>query len=274
MSFVISSSRYPTARRAAIFAIGKPVAFEASADERETRGFISMSTRRPSRGFTANWTFEPPVSTPIARMHASASSRIAWYSRSVRVCTGATVTESPVCTPIGSTFSIEHTITALSPASRITSSSYSFQPATDSSTRISRTGEISRLRRARSASRSRSCAKPLPPPPRVNEGRTITGYPITSATARASPTVRAVSARGTFRPASTIACLKALRSSARRIAARLAPIRPMPRRSRSPDSASATATFRPVWPPIVGRRASGRSRSRIASTDAGVSGSM
>ena len=32
---------------AAIFAIGKPVAFEASAIERETRGFISITTMRP-----------------------------------------------------------------------------------------------------------------------------------------------------------------------------------------------------------------------------------
>ena len=63
-------------------AIGNPVAFEASADERETRGFISISTWRPVRGSTANWMFEPPVSTPIARMHASAASRIRWYSRS------------------------------------------------------------------------------------------------------------------------------------------------------------------------------------------------
>jgi hypothetical protein len=45
--------------------MGKPVAFEASAEERETRGFISMTTRRPSFGLTANCTLEPPVSTPI-----------------------------------------------------------------------------------------------------------------------------------------------------------------------------------------------------------------
>ena len=38
----------------AIFAIGKPVAFEASALERETRGFISMTIIRPLSGFTAN----------------------------------------------------------------------------------------------------------------------------------------------------------------------------------------------------------------------------
>ena len=47
MSFLISSSRYPTASLAAIFAIGKPVAFEASAELRETRGFISTMTMRP-----------------------------------------------------------------------------------------------------------------------------------------------------------------------------------------------------------------------------------
>ena len=43
MSFGSSSSVYPTASSAASFAIGKPVAFDASADERETRGFISIS---------------------------------------------------------------------------------------------------------------------------------------------------------------------------------------------------------------------------------------
>ncbi len=35
---------------AAIFAIGKPVAFEASAEERDTRGFISMTIIRPFSG--------------------------------------------------------------------------------------------------------------------------------------------------------------------------------------------------------------------------------
>ena len=52
---------------AAILAMGNPVAFEASAEERDTRGFISMMMRRPSSGFTANCTFDPPVSTPISR---------------------------------------------------------------------------------------------------------------------------------------------------------------------------------------------------------------
>ena len=39
---------------AAIFAIGNPVAFEARADERLTRGFISMTITRPVLGSTAN----------------------------------------------------------------------------------------------------------------------------------------------------------------------------------------------------------------------------
>ena len=76
---------------------------------------------------------QPPVSTPTARMMPIARSRIAWYSRSVRVIAGATVIESPVWTPIGSRFSIEQTITTLSAVSRMTSSSYSFQPMIDSS---------------------------------------------------------------------------------------------------------------------------------------------
>ena len=53
-----------------------------------------------------------------------------------------------------------------------------------------------------------------------------------------------------------------------------APIRRTPRRSSSPDSARATLTLSPVWPPSVGRIASGFSRSRTDSTEAGVSGSM
>ena len=56
-------------------AIGKPVAFEASAEERDTRGFISMTTISPVAGLTPNWMFDPPVSTPTARITRSAWSR-------------------------------------------------------------------------------------------------------------------------------------------------------------------------------------------------------
>ena len=118
---------------AAILAIGKPVAFDASALERDTRGFISMTMSRPSAGSMANWMLQPPVSTPTSRRISMPRSRIVWYSRSVSVIAGATVTESPVCTPIGSKFSIEQTTTTLSRWSRISSSSNSFQPKMDSS---------------------------------------------------------------------------------------------------------------------------------------------
>ena len=73
-----------------------------------------MTTIRPSSGLIANCTFEPPVSTPISRSTAIDASRMIWYSLSVSVCAGATVIESPVCTPIGSRFSIEQTMMQLS----------------------------------------------------------------------------------------------------------------------------------------------------------------
>ena len=92
---------------AAILAIGNPVALDASAEERDTRGFISMTSCRPVAGSTANCTFEPPVSTPMRRSTANAASRICWYSGSDSVMAGATVIESPVWTPIASRFSIE-----------------------------------------------------------------------------------------------------------------------------------------------------------------------
>ena len=61
---------------AATLAMGKPVALDASADERETRGFISITTSRPVAGSTANCTLEPPVSTPTLRSTAMAALRM------------------------------------------------------------------------------------------------------------------------------------------------------------------------------------------------------
>ena len=68
-------------------------------------------------------------------------SRSFCISTSVSVRAGAAVTESPVCTPTGSTFSIEQTTTQLSALSRISSSSNSFQPRIDSSSSTSVVGE-------------------------------------------------------------------------------------------------------------------------------------
>src|SRR6202171_250848 len=126
--------------------MGKPVALEASAELRETRGFISIITMRPFWGLMANCTLEPPVSTPISRRHRMAPSRIIWYSRSVSGWGGGTVMESPVCTPMGSKFSMEQTMMALSARSRMTSNSNSFQPSTLSSISTSWTGERSKPR--------------------------------------------------------------------------------------------------------------------------------
>ncbi len=151
------------------------MALDASALERETRGFISMTTRRPSVGSTANWMLQPPVSTPTPRMMAREMSRIRWYSRSVRVSAGATVMESPVCTPIGSRFSMEQTTTTLSARSRISSSSYSFQPLMLSSTSTSCVGLAARPAATIRRRVGSSSANPEPSPPMVKEGRSTTG---------------------------------------------------------------------------------------------------
>lgn len=131
------------------------MALEASAEERDTRGFISITTMRPSFGLMPNWTLEPPVSTPISRSTAREALRMIWYSLSVRVCAGATVIESPVCTPIGSKFSMAQTMMQLSFLSRTTSISYSFQPISDSSISSSLVGDRSRPRVQISSNSSR-----------------------------------------------------------------------------------------------------------------------
>ena len=114
-----------------------------------------MITMRPFCGLMANCTLLPPVSTPISRRQRKAPSRIIWYSRSVSVCAGATVMESPVCTPMGSKFSMEQTMMQLSARSRITSSSNSFHPRALSSISTSCTGDSARPRSRISASSSR-----------------------------------------------------------------------------------------------------------------------
>jgi len=259
---------------AAILAIGKPVALDANAELRETRGFISMTTSRPVRGSTANCTLDPPVSTPISRMIATAASRMIWYSLSVRVWAGAIVMLSPVCTPIGSRFSIEQMMTTLSLRSRITSSSNSFQPAIDSSTRVSWVGESSSAQRSVCSSSSRLCAKPAPVPPSVRDGRMMSGKPISSPTRIPSSSERTQPLRGRSRPMFAIACLKRSRSSAFFMAPMLAPISSTPYCSSTPWAARSRARLRPVCPPIVGSSASGRSAAMIAAAASTFSGSI
>ena len=63
-----------------------------------------------------------------------ATERRSWYSSSFRVWDGATTIDSPVWIPIGSMFSMLHTVMQLSRPSRTTSYSISFQPRRHSST--------------------------------------------------------------------------------------------------------------------------------------------
>mmetsp|Transcript_10712 Transcript_10712/g.39666 ORF Transcript_10712/g.39666 Transcript_10712/m.39666 type:complete len:223 (-) Transcript_10712:740-1408(-) len=209
MSLGIPSSVHPTASLAAILAMGKPVALDASAEERDTRGFISMIINSPSAGFTAIWTLLPPHSTPISRMISTEASRKRWYSLSVRVCAGAMVMESPVCTPMGSRFSMEHTITTLSARSRITSSSYSFQPSSDFSISTWLVLEALIPLVMMVLYSSMLYAMPPPEPPRVNAGRMMSGNePISAAITTAWSHVVAVPDGGVFRPIFAMASLK------------------------------------------------------------------
>ncbi len=108
-----------------------------------------------------------PPSMPSPRMIRRLASRSIWYSRSVRVWLGAMTMLSPVCTPIGSRFSMLQTVMQVSAPSRMTSYSISFHPATDRSTR---TWWIRLRARPRAAISSRdrgSGAIPPPVPPRV-----------------------------------------------------------------------------------------------------------
>ena len=114
-------------------------------------------------------------------MQAKASSRIAWYSTSVSVWAGATVMESPVCTPIGSKFSMEQTTTQLS--ARVAHDlELELLPAGDRlldqdlADRAGGQALGGQLRR----SAPRSSAMPVPAPPRMKLGRTMIGKPIAS----------------------------------------------------------------------------------------------
>ena len=234
-----------------------------------------MMMRRPVFGFTAHWTFEPPVAIPIASRTRIESSRIAWYSRSVRVCIGATVIESPVWTPIASMFSMEQTITAFPARSRITSISNSFQPISDSSTSTSWLSEASSPREIMVRNSSASCAMPPPVPPRVKPGRMMSGHvPILFAIASASSGEWALPDFGMSSPSFDMAALKRLRSSARAIASASAPIISTPHSARTPERFSSIARLSAVCPPSVGSSASGFSFRMIAETESTVSGSM
>ena len=146
--------------------MGKPVALEARAEERDVRGLISMMTTRPVLGSCANWTLVPPM-TPMASTILKAILVRRSMSSGAMVSMGAAQKESPVWTPTGSMFSMVQTQTIWFLASRTTSISSSSQPLMDSSTRIWWVMERSRPLRATVSSSSMLYAKPPPAPPIV-----------------------------------------------------------------------------------------------------------
>jgi hypothetical protein len=99
------------------------------------------------------------------------------------------------------------------------------------------------------------------------------GKPMSSMTLRASSTEVTTVEVGQARPMRAIACLNSSRSSAISMALTDAPISLTPCLSRMPALCASMARLRPVWPPSVGRIASGFSLARIWSSTATVSGS-
>ncbi len=98
---------------------------------------------------------------------------------------------------------------------------------------------------------------PPPTPPIVNDGRMIAGKLVRSTIASASTSVCATPLSGTSTPISFIASRNSRRSSATLIAGIDAPINSTLYFLRMPSSSSCTARLSAVWPPTVGRIASG-----------------
>ena len=158
-------------------------------------------------------------------------------------------------------------------ASRITSISISFQPAMERSTSTSCSGLSESPCPAMSSSSPSSCATPPPAPPSVKLGLMTTGYPSRAATARASSRLCAKPESATSSPSSPMAFANSSRSSPTRMESRSQPMTSTPHSSSTPDSPSAIAQFSAVWPPMLGRMASGRSLRMTLPTASAVSGS-
>ena len=181
--------------------------------------------------------------------------------------------ESPVWIPTGSTFSIEQIAIALPAASRMVSNSISFQPEIHFSTSICVMGDMSRPVFAITLSSSSLSAIPPPVPPRVNAGRTITGYPISAAILSAVSTSLQVSEGTTGWPISFIVSRKSSLSSALSIPAIPVPRSLTPYFCRVPSRVSCMAMVRPVCPPSPARRPSGLSFAIILRTVFALRGS-
>ena len=186
---------------------------------------------------------------------------------------------SPVCTPSGSTFSIEQTAIQVSSASRITSYSISCQPTRQRSIITWRIGLARKPLCTRSQYSSSVATMPPPVPPRVKAGRMMAGRPICASASFAAcmrssslaPCTMALGAVGW--PMRSHISRKSSRSSAILIAESGVPRRRIGCRLKTPASSSATAMLSAVCPPSPASSPSGFSRSMMRSITSTVSGS-
>ena len=102
----------------------------------------------------------------------------------------------------------------------------------------------------------------------------MAGKPTSSMISRASSRLCAKPPCGTASPMRRMAAANCSRSSAIWMARSSAPMSSTPYFSRTPWCSRSRARLRAVWPPIVGRSASGRSFSMMRAIQSGVRGSM
>ena len=108
---------------------------------------------------------------------------------------------------------------------------------------------------------------PPPVPPMVKDGLIMQGKPIFFCTSRASLIECAIPDTGVSRSIAFIVSSKSCLSSALSIASLFAPIKITLCFFRTPFLSNVKAVFKAVWPPMVGKIASGFSFSIIFSTD-------
>ena len=197
-----------------------------------------------------------------------------WNSLFVSVCEGQTTTESPVCIPTGSRFSILQTVIAVSFLSLMTSYSISLKPFTLLSIRTSPAGDASRAFFIIGMNSSSFSANPPPVPPRVKAGRRTTGKPILRAISRPFSCESAISDGSTGSPSPSQSSLNFSLSSAFSIESTPVPSNSALHSLSMPFFSSCIARLSPVCPPIFGKMASGLSNLTIFAMYSSVSGSI
>ncbi len=115
---------------------------------------------------------------------------------------------------------------------------------------------------------------PPPLPPIVKDGRIITGKPSVACASQASAMLWAMPERAEPRPILVMAFLNLERSSALSIASGVAPISSTPCWASTPLRCRSSAQLSAVWPPMVGRIASGFSVAMMRATTSHWIGSM